>query len=180
QRLVTAQDAERRKIERDLHDGAQQQFVAVGIKARLAEGLIGKDEDKARGLLPERGDETHGAPEGARLFGHGIYPPGLPDQGLAAAIGARARTLPVPVEVDVRGKDRYPQEVEAAVYFCCLEALQNVVKYAGATRAAVRIGPQEEWLVFEVTDDGLGFDPAPARGAGLQHIRHPLAALGGS
>jgi signal transduction histidine kinase len=180
QRLVAAQDAERRRLERDLHDGAQQQFVAVGVKARLAEGLIGRDEERARGLLHEVVADTQGALENLRDLAHGIYPQVLADQGLAAAVGARARKAPVPVVVEVDGTERYPQEVEAAVYFCCLEALQNVAKYAEASRADVRIGRQGESLVFTVADDGRGFDPSIARGAGLQNMRDRLDALGGS
>jgi signal transduction histidine kinase len=180
QRLVAAQDAERRKLERDLHDGAQQQFVAVGIKARLVEGLIGSDQERARDLLREVVADTQGALENLRDLAHGIYPPVLADQGLAAAVAAHARKVPVPVDVEVAGTGRFPQEIEAAVYFCCLEALQNIAKYAEATHADVRIGTEDGSLVFTVADDGRGFDPAAARGAGLQSMRDRLDALGGS
>ena len=180
QRLVAAQDAERRKLERDLHDGAQQQFVAVGIKARLVEGLIGRDQERARDLLREVVADTQGALENLRDLAHGIYPPVLADQGLAAAIAAHARKAPVPVAVEVADAARYPQEIEAAVYFCCLEALQNVAKYAEATRVGVRIGRQDGSLVFTIADDGRGFDPAVALGPGQQNMRDRIEALGGT
>jgi signal transduction histidine kinase len=180
QRLVAAQDAERRKLERDLHDGAQQRFVAVGIKARLVEELLGRDETRARELLQEVVDDQQGALEELRVLAHGIYPPVLADRGLAAAVASRARDAPIPVDIEVDGTDRYPQEVETAVYFCCLEALQNVAKYAEASRADVRIAREDGALVFVVADDGVGFDPAVARGAGLQNMRDRLDALGGT
>jgi signal transduction histidine kinase len=181
QRLVAAQDAERRKLERDLHDGAQQQVVALGIKARLVESLIGRDEDRARDILREVVDGSQGALETLRDLAHGIYPPVLADRGLGAAIGGQARTQSIPVSIDVDDLERYPQEIESAVYFCCLEAMQNVTKYAGATQVSVRIAREGIDLVFSVTDDGRGFDPAVTpRGAGLQNMADRLAALDGA
>jgi signal transduction histidine kinase len=181
QRLVTAQDAERRKLERNLHDGAQQQLVALAVKQRLAAALVTRDPGKAAEMLEALQEETAGALENLRDLARGIYPPLLADQGLAAALASQARKAAIPVEVDADGVGRYPQEAEAAVYFCCLEALQNVAKYAQATRAHVRLSAHDGELTFEVTDDGQGFDAARTPlGSGMQNMADRLAALDGS
>jgi signal transduction histidine kinase len=180
-RLVTAQDQERRRLERNLHDGAQQQLVALAMKVRLAEGLAEKDPPKAREMLSQVGKEMQDALGDLRDLARGIYPPLLADQGLTVALEAQARKAAVPVVVEATEIGRYPQEVEAAVYFCCLEALQNVAKYAGATQASVRLAATDGDLRFEVTDDGEGFDPASTPlGSGLQNMVDRLAALGGT
>jgi len=125
--------------------------------------------------------EATDALENLRDLARGIYPPLLADQGLAVALSAQARKSPIPVAVDADGIGRYPQEQEAAVYFSTLEALQNVAKYAGATRAEVRLGEEDGDLVFEVADDGRGFDPSTTSfGTGLQGIADRLSALGGA
>jgi signal transduction histidine kinase len=181
QRLVTAQDEERRRLERNLHDGAQQQLVALSVKQRLAEGLVRKDPNKAAEMLADLQADTAEALENLRDLARGIYPPLLADQGLPAALEAQARKASVPITIDSNGVGRYPQEVEAAVYFCCLEALQNVVKYAEATKANVSLSSQPGQLSFSVTDDGKGFDPATRTGgSGLQGMADRVAALGGS
>jgi signal transduction histidine kinase len=181
QRLVRAQDEERRKLERNLHDGAQQQLVALAVKLRLVEGVVGKDDERVRGMLSDLQSDASDALENLRDLARGIYPPLLADRGLAAAIEAQARKSTVPIEIETDGIGRYPQELEAAVYFSCLEALQNVAKYAGAERAMVRLYDLNDVLFFEVTDDGAGFDASEHRmGTGLQGITDRLAALGGS
>ncbi|HEY7016640.1 MAG TPA: histidine kinase [Streptosporangiaceae bacterium] len=180
QRLVAAQDAERRRIERNIHDGAQQQLVAMAIKLNIAEGLIGIDTDGERELLAELRQEAAGAVEDLRDLARGIYPPLLASQGLAAALQAQAAKSPVPTSVQAGGISRYPQDTEAAVYFCVLEALQNVAKYAGASHASVRLEASGDQLLFEVTDDGAGFDPGTkAYGTGLQGMADRLGAHGG-
>ena len=180
QRMVAAQDAERRKLERNLHDGAQQQFVAVAIKARLAESMIGRDEDAARETLQQVVDDTQAALENLRDLAHGIYPPILADEGLGAALTSQGRKAPFPVDVTVDAPERFAQEVEATVYFCCLECLQNIAKYAGASRAWVRVWTDADMLAFSVRDDGVGFDVGrTSRGAGTQNMADRLAALGG-
>jgi signal transduction histidine kinase len=180
QRLVAAQDEERRRIERNIHDGAQQQLVALQVKQRLADSLIDRDPPKAHQLMSQLGEETASAIDDLRDLARGIYPPLLADQGLAAALGAQARKAPVPTEIEADGIGRYAQETEAAVYFSCLEALQNIAKYAQASAASVRLAHVNGSLTFEVSDDGRGFDPTIAhRGSGLQGIADRIAALGG-
>ena len=180
QRLVAAQDEERRRIERNIHDGAQQQLVALAVKLRLADALVGKDEERAHALLGELHGETSQALEDLRDLARGIYPPLLADKGLAVALAGQARKSTVPVTVASDGIGRYPQEIESAVYFSCLEALQNIAKYADASAATIRLEQSNGSLTFDVTDDGVGFDPAAAsQGSGLQGIADRLAALGG-
>src|SRR5205823_2499660 len=157
QRLVAAQDEERRRLERNLHDGAQQQLVALAIKAKLAANFVGRDDDRVRQMIDEVQIDAGETLEALRDLARGIYPPLLADQGLAAALTAQARKAALPVEIDSNGLGRYPQEVEAAVYFSVLEALQNVAKYAEATKACVRLGESDGRLAFHVTDDGRGF-----------------------
>jgi signal transduction histidine kinase len=179
-RLVKAQDEERRKLERNIHDGAQQQLVAMAVKVKLADALVDRDPAKAHSMLDELRAETTEALEDLRQLARGIYPPLLADQGLAAALTAHARRAPLPVRVSADGVVRYPPEAEAAVYFSCLEALQNVAKYAEATGADVRLSRSDGRLSFEVVDDGRGFDPAAtALGTGLQGMSDRLGALGG-
>jgi signal transduction histidine kinase len=181
QRLVTAQDEERRRLERNLHDGAQQQLVALKIRLGLVEALTVKDPLRAQATLAELKADTDEALDNLRDLARGIYPPLLADRGLAEALHAQARKATVPVHVDADGVARYSQEVEAAVYFCCLEALQNVQKYARATNVTVRLREEDGRLHLEVQDDGTGFDPGLARkGTGLQNMQDRLDALGGT
>jgi signal transduction histidine kinase len=181
QRLVAAQDQERRRIERNLHDGAQQQLVALAVKQRLVAVLVGRDPEKAAAMMEELQADTTEALENLRDLARGIYPPLLADQGLAAALASQARKATFPVSIEAAHVGRYPQEAEAAVYFCCLEALQNVAKYAGATHATIRLHEQDGQLTFEVTDDGAGFDSTKTSyGTGLQGIADRLSAQGGT
>jgi signal transduction histidine kinase len=179
-RLVEAQDAERRKIERNLHDGAQQQLIALMIQVGLLEESAG-DPAAVRQMAPAVKDGLRAALEDLRDLARGIYPPLLADQGLIAALQAQARKASLPVQIDADGIGRYPQDAEAAVYFCALEALQNITKYAGASRATVGLACSDGSLRFTVTDDGTGFDAASTRhGTGLQGMADRLAALGGT
>ena len=181
-RIVAAQDERAKALERNIHDGAQQQLVALAVKQRLAEALVDRDPAKAKLMLAEIQTETHEALETLRDLARGIYPPLLADKGLGAALGAQARKAAIPVDVETDGVDRYAQEVEAAVYFCCLEALQNVSKYANASSAVVRLATSDEGgLRFEVQDDGVGFDPsATTFGTGLQGMADRLDAVRGA
>jgi signal transduction histidine kinase len=180
-RLVAAQDEARRRLERNIHDGAQQRLVALSVKLRLAQSLVAKDPVQTGRMLEQLQAETTETLEDLRDLARGIYPPLLADKGLVAALEAQARRSIVPVELHPDGAGRYPQEVEAAVYFSVLEALQNVSKYANAGRADVRLAESAGALTFEVQDDGVGFDAeAAGRGTGLQGIADRLAALDGS
>ena len=181
QRLVAAQDEERRRLERNLHDGAQQNLVAIKVKLGLAEMFVDRDPARAMQTLGELKVDTDEALETLRDLARGIYPPLLADQGLVAALESQARKATLPVQVDSEGVGRYRQEVEAAVYFCCLEALQNVQKYAAAQSAVVKLEGSDSGLTFEVADDGQGFDGTTVkRGAGLTNMTDRIDALGGS
>lgn len=180
-RIVAAQDDRAKTLERNIHDGAQQQLVSLSVKLRLADSVLERDAAKAHELLAQLQTETTEALGNLRDLARGIYPPLLADKGLGAALEAQARKSPVPLAVEQDGIGRYPQEVESAVYFSALEALQNVTKYARATSASVRLAQGNGRLTFEIADDGVGFDPASTpRGAGLQNIGDRLAALDGT
>jgi signal transduction histidine kinase len=180
-RIVTTQDERAKKLERNIHDGAQQQLVALAVKQRLVADLIDKNPQQARAMAEQLQADTSDALENLRDLARGIYPPLLADQGLAAALEAQARKSPVPTTLDAEGVCRYPQEVESAVYFSCLEALQNVAKYADASGVTVTLRSPNGDLRFSVNDDGVGFDPVTTpRGTGLQGIADRLAALGGT
>jgi signal transduction histidine kinase len=180
-RVVSAADAERRRIERDIHDGAQQQLVGLVMNLRLASQLVDSDPAQARELLERTGRDAKDAVEQVRELAHGIYPPLLLDSGCVEALRAAARRTPAHARVEANGVGRYPPEIEATVYFCCLEALQNTAKHAGArARATVRVWEEQGALRFDVSDDGAGFDPRRAAGgAGLANMRDRLGALGG-
>jgi signal transduction histidine kinase len=180
QRLVTAQDEERRRLERNLHDGAQQHLVALKVKLGLAEMLMGRDREKAMVTLGQLKEDADEALDTLRDLARGIYPPLLADRGLAAALESQARKATIQVTVDADGIGRYSQEVEAAVYFSVLEAMQNVQKYAGASRVEVWLREESGELRFGVDDDGRGFDIAATRkGSGLVNMADRLDALGG-
>jgi signal transduction histidine kinase len=180
QRLVTAQDEARRRLERNIHDGAQQDLVALGIKLNLAEVTVAGDPAQAGPVFGELKADTAGALENLRDLARGIYPPLLADLGLAAALSAQASKSAVPVTVEVDGVGRFGQDIEAAVYFCCLEALQNTAKYASASLARICLQAQDGTLRFTVSDDGTGYDARHTpMGSGLRNMADRLAALGG-
>jgi hypothetical protein len=142
QHLVTAQDEGRRRIERNLHDGAQQQIVALTVRLRLLGQLVERDAEKAKSMAADLQADANDALEQLRDLARGIYPPLLADQGLVAALEAQARKASVPTEVRSDGIGR-PQDTEAAVYFCVLEALNNVAKYSRGDRSAGHPGPDQ-------------------------------------
>ena len=180
-RVLAAADAERRRIERELHDGAQQHLVALAVNLELARQLADSDPVAAKTLLDEIGRDVREALESVRELAHGIYPPLLLDRGLAEALGAAASGVDIPTRVDASALDRFPHEVEATVYFCCLEALQNAARHAGPrARATLRVWSEAGALLFEVGDDGAGFEPATRRGAGLTSMSDRLGALDGA
>jgi signal transduction histidine kinase len=180
-RIVTAADDQRRRIERDIHDGAQQQLLAIESTLALAQSLAGHDEERERALVTQLKAETSGALETLRELARGIHPPLLADQGLIAAVTTQAGKAPVPVAVDADGVGRYPAEIENAIYFCCVEALQNATRHAPGSAVRISLAGDQRQVMFTVTDDGPGFDPAVSTaGSGLRNMSDRLAALGGS
>ena len=181
-RLVAAADEERRRIERNLHDGAQQHLVALAVKARLVEQLAERDPERAKSLMNQLQDDVKSAIDELRALAHGIYPPLLSSAGLGEAMSAACRRAALPCSLEAKVAARYAPEVEAAVYFCCLEALQNAAKHAGAgTSVRVRIWEEAGGLLFEISDDGAGFDSSQnGEGAGLTNMRDRLGAVGGT
>jgi signal transduction histidine kinase len=180
QRLVTVQDEERRRLERDLHDGAQQHLVALKIKLGLAEG-VAQPETKLRAMIAQLKQDADDALVTVRELARGIYPPLLASDGLEAALRAQIHRSTVPVDLRIDDVTRQPREVEGAVYFCCLEALQNVAKYAEAKHVSLRLWREDADLAFRVQDDGKGFDPLTVPpGSGLQNMSDRLEALDGS
>ncbi len=180
QRIVAAQDQERRRIERDLHDGAQQHLVAMALNLQIAQELIRTDPTEAETLVSEVRGEASEALGTLRDLAHGIYPPALSDHGLGAALEAHIiKTFPtVRLAIEPPAADlRCTPEVEAAAYFCALEALQNCAKHAAQAVVRVRLYAEPDHLIFEVSDDGPGFAREPGRdGTGLQGMADRLAA----
>jgi signal transduction histidine kinase len=179
-RLVAAADAERRRIERNLHDGAQQHLVALAVSLRLARDLVRDDPDASVELLSELAVDVRDTIQQLRDLAHGIYPPLLMDAGLGDALHAAAQRAPQPVATNV-DVARHGTEIEAAVYFCCLEALQNAAKHAPDAEVEVRVWDDGDCLRFVVADDGPGFDrTAVTAGHGFQNMADRLGAIGGS
>jgi signal transduction histidine kinase len=180
-RIVAAGDAERRKLERNLHDGAQQHLVALAVNLRLVRDIVSEDPDGATEMLELLADSVRDAIEELRALAHGIYPPLLVDSGLGEALRAAASRSPLPVELNCGGVGRHSAEAEAAVYFCCLEALQNAAKHAPEAAVVVTVSEDDERLAFLVSDDGPGFDPAGATGGhGHTNMSDRLGAIGGA
>jgi signal transduction histidine kinase len=172
---------ERRRIERDLHDGAQQRLVAAQVRVGLARDILSDEPRRGEELLDSICADLEDALDELRSLAHGLYPAVLSDRGIAAALLDAARHSPLAVTVDPDGAERYSPEIESAVYFCCLESLQNVAKHAeGATDVSISLAADDQ-LSFEVTDNGRGFAPGadPSVGAGLTNMRDRLAAVGG-
>ena len=180
-RLVSVADDERRRIERDLHDGAQQRLVALQIKLELVAERLEVESPEDAGRVRALEDEIAATLDEVRSFGRGLYPPLLADRGLGDALHAVARGAAIPTSVDVVLPHRYPREIESAVYFACLEALQNAAKHAGgATGVRISVSGNGR-LRFDVRDDGSGFDPAiTPGGAGLTNVRDRIGAVGGT
>ncbi|HLK45442.1 MAG TPA: GAF domain-containing sensor histidine kinase, partial [Acidimicrobiales bacterium] len=180
-RIVASGDAERRRVERNLHDGAQQHLVALAVNLRLAKDVVLEDPPAAAEMLEELAGAVQETIQELRELAHGIYPPLLVDSGLGEALRAVAGRSPLDVTVEVEGIGRFDTDVEAAVYFCCLEALQNASKHAPDSHVAVRVWVAEGGLLFEVRDDGPGFDVRQAqRGHGFTNMSDRLGAIGGS
>ncbi|WP_157857816.1 GAF domain-containing sensor histidine kinase [Streptomyces durhamensis] len=181
-RLVQAQDTERRRIERQLHDGIQQELVALVAKLRLARNQLCRNGDTVYTTLTELQDDACRVIDGLRELAHGIHPPVLTDQGLAAAVMSRARRLPIPVTVEIEPSvrpARFTPDIEEAAFFLVSEAFTNVLKHARAGRVTVRIGRAGGSLLLDVSDDGVGLCPTTGPGSGLTGMRDRIEAVGG-
>jgi signal transduction histidine kinase len=176
-RIVEASDAERRRIERNLHDGAQQRLVALSVGLRLAQGRLARDPDEAAELLAVAAEELSEALTELRELAQGIHPAVLTERGLEAALEVLAARAPLPVALEVRLDAEVPEAVEAAAYYVASEALANVVKHARARSAAIRAGAVDGRVAIEVEDDGVGgADPG---GSGLCGLRDRVETLAG-
>lgn len=180
-RIVASGDAERRRVERNLHDGAQQHLVALAVNLRLARDVIADDPAAGAEMLDELAGEVQETIQELRELAHGIYPPLLVDSGLVEALRAAANRNPLSVDVVAEGIGRYSSETEAAIYFCCLEALQNAAKHAIDAHVEVLLWEESGGLLFSVSDDGPGFDVEKAqRGHGYINMADRLGAIGGT
>jgi signal transduction histidine kinase len=181
-RVAAAGDAERRRVERDLHDGAQQRLMAIRLELGLVRELLNHDPRAAGQRLDELHDELDAAVEQLRELAHGLYPPLLASDGLYTALVSVARHAAIPVTVEGDEKTRAPRPIESAAYFCCLEALQNATKHAGpGASVSIHVSISGDALQFRVSDDGAGFDPDAVRpGYGLINLRDRIDALGGN
>jgi len=178
-RILETADAERRRLERNLHDGAQQRLVALSLALRLARKQLDSDPDAARAALAAAGDELSLALDELRELARGLHPAVLSDHGLRTAVHALATRAPLPVEIEDVPDGRLPEPVEAGAYYLIAEALTNVTKYAEASVVRVRVEASDGRLVVEVTDDGVG-GADPAGGSGLRGLADRVEALGGS
>ena len=180
-RIVAASDESRRNVERDLHDGAQQYLVLLQLRLGQARRLVETDPDQAATAIDESIEELGHALTELRDLAHGIYPAVLESDGLPGALHAAAERSSIPVTVDSGGVGRHTQELEAAIYFCCLEALQNAAKHAGDdAKVSVRLSQDDVKVKFEVADDGRGYDAGTmGPSAGLQNMADRIGALGG-
>ena len=183
ERLIMTQDAERSRLERDLHDGAQQHLVALAVNLRLAHTIAGRSPHRAAVVLSEQALAALVAIETLSTLSRGIYPRQLADEGLGAALRSAVAGSAMPVTVDTHGLARLTAPVEAALYFCCMEAVQNAAKHSEAATVSVRVDENRYRWQLTVTDDGIGFDQthaAAASGAGLANMRDRLDAVGGT
>lgn len=182
-RIVSAGDAERRKLERNLHDGAQQHLVALAVKLRLASDSVEDDPEDAISMIDEIKGDVQTAIAELRALAHGIFPPLLVSGGLSDALPSTAGRAALPTTVELDNVGRYGNDIEAAVYFCTVEALQNAGKHAGEGASAfVRVAAAEGCLRFEISDDGTGFDATSGAvaGHGFVNMADRLGAIGGT
>ncbi len=184
ERLIATQDAERRRLERDIHDGAQQHLVALAVNLRLAQTVAARSPECAARVLAEQADAARVAIETLTSLSRGIYPRQLSDEGLVPALRSAVATSATTVTINADGVGRLPHPIEAALYFCCMEAVQNAAKHSGAGMVTVRLGEDRRRWRLTVTDDGNGFDPTQVRatgaGVGLVNMRDRLDAVGGT
>ena len=178
-RIVTAGDVERRRLERNLHDGAQQRLVSLSLSLRVALAKLESDPTAARAALAEAKDELGLAHEELRELARGLHPAVLAERGLRAAVEVLADRVPIPVEIAGIPDERLPEPVEAAAYYLIAEALTNVTKYARASTVRIRLAASDRTVVVEVSDDGVG-GADPASGTGLRGLADRVEALDGS
>lgn len=180
-RLVDMAHAERRRLERDLHDGVQQHLVGIRIKLDLAAETIKENPAQGEQVLASVGRQLDDVLQEVRSLARGIYPSLLSDRGVVEALRAAGRSAPTPVSVHATAVGRYPEEIEVAVYFCCLEALQNVIKHAGSnSSASIALSQEGPLLRFEIRDSGVGFNSSEVpHGAGLTNMRDRIEAVEG-
>ena len=180
-RVVASGDAERRRVERNLHDGAQQHLVAMAVNLRLTRDILSDDPSAVAEMLDQLSNDVKDTITELRELAHGIYPPLLADRGLGEALQAAANRSPLGVRVRAAGIGRYGPEVEAAIYFCCLEALQNAAKHAPGSQVELAVWEEEGGLLFSVSDNGPGFDQDRARsGHGFVNMADRLGSIGGT
>ena len=183
-RVIAAHDAERRRLERDLHDGAQQHLVALTVNLKLAQTISGRSPERAASLLAEQVDAARVAIETLTSLSRGIYPPLLAAEGLVSALRSAAATSSIAVTVDATVAARPPAAVEAALYFCCMESVQNAAKHSGSAGVSVRLVDRPGRWRLSVVDRGTGFDPrgvvVSGTGVGLVNMRDRLDAVGGT
>jgi PAS domain S-box-containing protein len=177
-RIVEAGDEARRRLERNLHDGAQQRLVALSLSLRLAQAKLDSDPETAARVLDSARDELAAALDELRELARGIHPAVLTDRGLPAALEALASRSPIPIEIETPDEE-LPRPVEAAAYYVIAEALANVAKYAGASGATVRVSREDGQARVEVGDDGIG-GADPVAGSGLRGLTDRVEALGGT
>jgi signal transduction histidine kinase len=180
QRIAKAADIERARMERDLHDGAQQRLIALGLRLELAEEKLKRDPEAAGADFHDLGLEVERSLDELRSLAHGVYPSMLLDRGLAEALRSLTIGAPVPIHVISHGVTRHGVEIESAVYFACAEAAQNAMKHAAGRKGiSITLEQSERLLRFEVRDHGPGFTPGAGEGRGLRNMRDRMEAIGG-
>jgi len=182
-RLIQTQDAERQRLERDLHDGAQQHLVALAVNLRLAQTVAVRSPARSAAILADQAGAASAAMQSLAELSRGIYPAQLADEGLVPALRVALTRTAATVRLDADGVRRLPADVEAALYFVVMEAVQNAVKHAASTTIVVRLTTADGVCTASVTDDGVGFDPRKARrdglGVGLGSMADRVDAVGG-
>jgi signal transduction histidine kinase len=178
-RVIAAQDAERRRLERDIHDGAQQHLVALAVNLRLVDTLGRRSPERAPHLLAEQARAAREAAAVVAALSSGIYPQRLREDGLLPALSDQLALAPFPVRITDGGIERLPAEIETALYFCALEAVQNATKHSGATHTTVELAAAAHVVRLSITDDGTGFQPT-TQAAGLTNMRDRVDAIGGT
>ena len=184
ERLIETQDAVRRHLERDMHDGAQQHLVALAVHLRLAQTIAVRSPERAAQMLVDQAEAARVAIELLSSLSRGIYPRLLSEEGLVPALRSAVADSPLAVSIDADGLGPLPERVEAALYFCCMEAVQNAVKHSGALSVSVQVDEDQARWRLSIVDNGIGFDEARASadgaGTGLANMHDRLDAVGGS